>query len=514
MCDPQLPRLDRRALIAAGAGAAAAVVVPPALTTSAAAGAEPASYHFSGRFNGVQAPWHYLPFDVPAGVQAIDVSYDFQPLDTGLGFTANVVDIGIFDQDGTALGSAAGFRGWSGGARRSFRVATDSATPGYLAGPIDPGVWRVALGPFAVVPPGVDWTVEVTLTYGAAVPAPEPTPPPRAIEGTGEGWYRGDLHLHTVHSDGRHTQASLVALAREAGLDFIGSSEHNTSSAPLTWGAHVSEAEPPLVLCGEEVTTRNGHWIAAGVPAGTWVDWRYTDRATLARFTQQVQGLGGLAVACHPWAPTPGSTWGFGLDLKGMDAVELWNGPWTVDDQVAVAQWHTWLTTGRFVPAIGSSDSHHTGQVVGRPHSVVKAATLSVPAIVDGLRSGRSWLAESSVVGLTFEASADGRTATCGERLGARGGQVVPVRLEVTGAPRCVVQVLGPLAPIGGALTDAAGNAVVSVRVPTALAPWVRAEVRRLDTPFEINPLEGVPALQMVALTNPIRLTGSWAARG
>ena len=40
---------------------------------------------------------------------------------------------------GKGLGNAAGFRGWSGGARRHFRLSHHWATPGYLAGPITPG---------------------------------------------------------------------------------------------------------------------------------------------------------------------------------------------------------------------------------------------------------------------------------------------------------------------------------------------------------------------------------------
>lgn len=494
--------LDRRSLMMAGAGittAAALVAVP------SASAADVETISFSGRFTGIAMPdWHYLPVRVPEGVNAIEVSYDYSPLETGLGFSANVVDIGIFDPEG--------FRGWSGGARRSFRVATDGATEGYLAGPIDAGEWRVALGPFAVIPPGVEYAVRVTLHVGPAGVTPAATPPPRAVSDTGPGWYRGDLHLHTVHSDGRHTQASLVELARAAGLDFIGSAEHNTSSAPLTWGEHVTADRPPLVICGEEVTTRNGHWLAMGVPAGTWVDWRYRDRAGLARQADLVRGLGGLAVACHPWAPTPGSLWGFGYDFRQVDAIEIWNGPWTIDDQVGVKIWHAALVARRFVPVVGSSDSHHSGQTVGEAQTVVRAETLSVPAVTAGLRAGRSWIAESSKVGLRFEATARGRTASCGESLGARPGDLVDVHLEVTGAPGCAAVVVGPVLPVAFGLTDDEGQAVVTAKVPALLAPFVRAEVRRLDGQPVVNPLEGVLGLAMVAMTNPIRLSGSWAS--
>ncbi len=495
--------LTRRSLLAGSTGV---------VTTAAVARFEPAaagqsrSETFTGTFTGVGTPdWHYLPVEVPRGVREIEVSYAYEKTDTGLGFSANVIDIGIFDPSGHDLGDASGFRGWSGGARDRFRISRRRATPGYLAGPITPGTWHVVLGPFAVVPPGVDYEVTVTLHFGRQPKRFRPKPAPRRVKGSGPGWYRGDCHLHTVHSDGRHTQRSLLALAREAGLDFIGSTEHNTSSAQLTWGRHVPDDF--LVIPGEEVTTRAGHWLALGLPAGTWIDWRFRPQDDeLAMFTERVRGVGGLAVTAHPFSPGPGSTWGFDPTYADMDLVEIWNGPWTLDDQTAVAAWHAMLVAGRYVPVMGNSDSHHEGQTVGLPQTVVRAASLSTNAVVRGLRGGHAWIAESSAVDLELEATLGGRTATCGEALGAGPTDLVDVRLAVSGAPGCIAQVIGPVAPLAGALTDAAGAAEVTVQVPAGPAPFVRAEVRRMDGEPVLNPLAGVPGLAMVALTNPVFL--------
>ncbi|GEP33925.1 phosphoesterase [Nocardioides szechwanensis] len=507
MCDHHAdhhPGPDRRSLLLAGAGVA---------TYAAAQGVAPAAagttrtLRFGGRFTGANTPdWHYLPVRVPRGVRAIEIAYDYESTNTGAGFSLNVIDIGIFDPSGHGLGDAHGFRGWSGGARKKFRISPSGATPGYLAGPITPGVWQVILGPVAIVPPGVEWSVTVTLHFGRPGRRFRPQPPPRAVRGTGPGWYRGDLHLHTVHSDGKRTQAGLVRDARAAGLDFIGSSEHNTSSAGLTWGRHVKPGDPLLVLCGEEVTTRTGHWLAMGVPAGAWVDWRYrAEDGQLARFTKRVRGLGGMAIACHPWVPIPATKWDFGYDYAAMDAVEIWNGPWTLDDQVGVEHWHTMLVEGRFVPVIGNSDAHNESQTVGQAQTVVRASTLSTAAVVHALKLGRSWLAESSDVDLTFEASLGGTTVSCGDRLTAAPTDLVDVRLEVSGAPNCVAQVHGPLGPLAGAVTTD-GGATVTVQVPAGVTPFVRAEVRRLDGAPVVNPLDGVPGLAMVAMTNPVFL--------
>lgn len=500
--DPR--RATRRTLLLSGAAVTSYAAV--AGFEEAAAGTT-SSRTFTGRFTGLpgEADWHYLPFRVPRGVREIAVSYSYDKLETPVGFSANVVDIGLFDPSGTGLGNGRGFRGWSGGARSSFRVSRGSATPGYLAGPITAGTWRIALGPFAVVPPGVDYQVTVTLRHGPPGRAFADRPARRSVPGTGPGWYRADLHLHTDHSDGRRSQADLVGEARAAGLDLLGSTEHNTHSAGLTWGRHAPR--DLLVVQGEEVTTRAGHWLALGLPPGEWIDWRYRPADDqLPRFTRRVRELGGLAVAAHPYAPTPGATWGFGNDWAHMDAVELWNGPWTLDDQTAVATWHALLVAGRFVPAVGSSDSHHPGQPVGTAQTVVRLPTLSTRAVVAALRGGHAWLAESSAVDLDLAARLGDRTAGCGDALGGAPTDVVDVRLGVSGAPGCLAQLLGPLGPLAGARTDEAGRAEVVARVPVALAAFVRAEVRRLDAAPVLNPLEGVPALPMVAMSNPVFL--------
>ena len=58
----------------------------------------------------------YLPFDVPAGTQRIDVTTSHDQFSL-LGIGRNVLDLGIFGPAGHDLGNAEGFRGWSGGAR-------------------------------------------------------------------------------------------------------------------------------------------------------------------------------------------------------------------------------------------------------------------------------------------------------------------------------------------------------------------------------------------------------------
>jgi predicted metal-dependent phosphoesterase TrpH len=490
--------VDRRALLLAGAGVVTAA--PLAVFAPAEAG-RTRTKTFTGEFTSPDTPdWHYLPFRVPEGVEKISVTYRYKPTETGLGLTFNVVDIGIFDPSGRGLGNAEGFRGWSGGARRSFHLSRTHATPGYLPGPITPGVWRIALGPYLITPPGTPYKVEVTLHFGRRGEAFTVAPAPTEVPGRGPGWYRADLHTHTYHSDGSRTRRELAASAREAGLDVVGSTEHNTSSATLSWGRHAPD--DLLVVAGEEVTTRGGHWLALGIPAGTWIDWRYRAAdGVLSHVVREIHAVGGLAVAAHPSAPCIGCGWKFGF--ADLDAVEVWNGPWTLDDEAVVATWDNLLVagarTGRWIPAVGNSDAHSEPQVVGLPHNVAFADGLDRRSILAAVRAGRTWIAESAAVDLQFTAVAGNRQAGIGERLNVRDDAPVTVTLTVTGAPGSVVRLVTDQGMRSAATLPADGPGTVFWTTTPQNSRYVRAEVRRRQpTPTTAD--------TMVALTNPIFL--------
>ncbi|MFJ6086296.1 CehA/McbA family metallohydrolase [Streptomyces sp. NPDC092369] len=461
---------------------------------------------FSGTLPPGAPDYVYVPVEVPDGVRELWVSYTYDRPSVPPGTPGNALDIGLFDERGTEVGGE-GFRGWSGGARSEFFVRADAATPGYLPGPLRPGVWHVALGPYTVAPQGVSYEVVVTLTYGEPGDAvPEPAYPPGRVGGRGPGWYRGDCHLHSWYSDGRRTPAEIAARARAAGLDFITSTDHNTPSSHAHWAAEAGE--DLLILLGEEVTTRNGHVLALGIEPGTFVDWRYRarDARRWERFARRIREAGGLVVPAHPHAPCVGCAWKFGFGEA--DAVEVWNGPWTPDDEVALAEWDAGLVAsvrdgaeGRpWLPAMGDSDAHRDPDVVGLPQTVVHAEELSREAILAGLRAGRSYVAESRSVTVDFGAFTHDRGAGIGERLETDPDTPVTVRLTAEGAPRRTVRFVTDQGVLftGGPL-PVSGSGTVEWRTTAAHAAYVRAELRHETA---VGPLPGV----MAAFTNPVFL--------
>ncbi len=462
---------------------------------------------FSGRFGFGIYRWAYLPFEVPAGVRQIRVATSHEDFAVGA-MARNVLDLGVFGPAGYELGNAAGFRGWSGGARDGFVISGAYATPGYLAGPIDPGVWAVALGPVVLSPWGMAWQVRVTLARGEpsvrfdpedeqpAVQGPSVIPLPVASTG-GARWYRGDLHLHTVYSDGERHPGELVSDARAGGLDFIVSTEHNTNAANRMWP--MCRTGSLLVIPGEEVTTRHGHWLAVGLSARAWVDWRYGPRdRVFPRFAAEVREAGGLVVAAHPAVPLPGSAWEFGF--ADVEALEVWNGRWNVDDELSLRIWQRLLRRGRRVVAVGGSDSHGKHQRVGSPQTAVHANELSVPAIVDGLRRGRSYIVRSRDVACELTAScpsgAAAQMAGPGQTLRVPPATAVTITAVISGAPGANAVLITAEGRVGRA-TVTSGRARLQWKLDASSARFARLEVREAQ-----RGRFGA----MVALTNPVWL--------
>ncbi|GAA3822233.1 CehA/McbA family metallohydrolase [Streptomyces chiangmaiensis] len=496
--------IGRRALFVTGAAAAltlGTVSFPNGSAAEAADNQETKTVR--GTLPTGSPDFVYLPVDVPEGVREIKVSYTYDKPSVPAGTQGNALDIGIFDERGTELGDK-GFRGWSGGARTEFFIRADDATPGYIPGRIRAGTWHIALGPYTVAPQGLTYEVTITLTYGTQGETPAPVYPPNRAKGRGRAWYRGDCHMHSWYSDGRRTPAEIAALARSAGLDFINTSEHNTHSSHAHWADQAGD--DLLIMLGEEVTTRNGHVLAVGTDPGTFIDWRYrAGDNRWARFAREIRRTGGLVVPAHPHATCIGCGWKFGFGEA--DVLEVWNGPYTPDDEVTLAEWDNTLVAavreehGRWLPAMGNSDAHRDPDAIGTPQTVVLADDLTREAIQEGIRAGRSYVAESKNVSLTFTAAGGrGEHAGIGERLRVDRDTPVTVRLEAQGAPRCTVRfvtdqgVLFTSDPL-----PVTGSGTVEWRTTAQYAAYVRAELRHEAA---VGPLPGV----LAAFTNPIFL--------
>ncbi len=274
-----------------------------------------------------QDDWFEVPFDVPPDTELLQVRCFVD----GYTFAGEIVDLGIRDNERV--------RGYSGGARDSFVLGRAHATPGYLAGEIRPGSWALIIASNRL--PELPVTVRLDVECITAAPR----------------WLAGDLHSHTVHSDGAFELAEALRLACDAGLDFLALTDHNTSSQNRAGGSN----SRLTLIPGLELTTYRGHANLLGV-ADPLPDFRVRDEAELRARLAQARSAGARIVLNHPH--DPGCGWQYAWDVA-YDWVEVWNGPWRASNQLALDWWQARLAEGRRLVAVCGSDVH-------RPHDYIK----------------------------------------------------------------------------------------------------------------------------------------------
>jgi hypothetical protein len=475
--------------------------------------------------------WHLVPFDVPAGTTRITVDFDYTTRDKH-----TTIDLGLLGPDG--FRGQDGFRGWSGGNKRSFTVSATDATPSYLPGAIRPGTWNLLLGV-----PNIRGDIRAEYTANVRFEAAQTGPALRA----GPGWYRGDLHMHTAHSDGSCLSQRQQRIpcpvfltaktASERGLDFIAITDHNTTSQADA----IRELQPYfdtiLLIPGREITTFHGHANLFGSLAA--LDFR-VGSAEVPDFNAllgEIEQTDGIISINHPVRPSGEQCMGCGWTPPGpvnygqMQAVEVVNGLDADTPLSGVGFWEHLLDQGYHLTAIGGSDNHNALQpavqvaelrqphdadspspetlaklqrgsgAIGTPTTVIYADALSEAAIVAGIRRGRVFI---DVAG-THDRSLD-LTATVGKQVAHMGDTLVAsrgidVRFEgtvsdVTGGE---IQVI-----LDGRRVRLLKESHISSASSSFKFPW-RADGKRHWLRVDVRD----DASHLALLGNPIYLSGS-----
>lgn len=373
------------------------------------------------------------PFEVPPGTHRLEIEV------TGTGRDQRtVLDVG--------LRGPSGFRGWSGGRAEVVQVSPLTATPGYVPGPIEPGRWAVVLG-VPNIRPGRDdgYTIRVTLHDTER-------PGPTLVVRPGPGWFAGDLHAHSAHSDGRVRVGSprvtgapphrVFDAAMAAGLDFITLSDHNTVAHWLDVDRLQPYYDALLLLHGREVTTYRGHANTAG-EAG-FHDFRLpSPTASPHLVLRPIAESGAFVSINHPGRPDDETCMGCGWNVSDPDVlasvhgVEVVNGGTRSGPEWGWPIWAAWLNRGFHLTAVGGSDEHTPDETedyrIGQPTTVVWARELSETAIVEGLKSGRAYVRTHGPDGPTLDFSAEhaGVRYSMGDTVHVSASTTLRLRAEV-----------------------------------------------------------------------------------
>lgn len=137
--------------------------------------------------------------------------------------------------------------------------------------------------------------------------------------------YSGHLHVHSSFSDGHGTFQEIAEAAAEAGLDFVGITDHRTLGA-LEQGLEGYYGNV-LMLVGTELNTFKNHYIAFGVREMDVFSCDDDPQVVI----DAVNARGGFGYLAHPLEKGnpylmdgrcfPWDRW----DVKGYTGMEIWN---------------------------------------------------------------------------------------------------------------------------------------------------------------------------------------------
>ncbi len=183
----------------------------------------------------------------------------------------NIIDLGLVAPDGTQVGA-------SGSDKTEIWVSETQATPGYQPARLTAGEWQILVGAYKVAPGGVNVVYELEFV-------------PKQLR-----LLKGDLHTHTLASDGVLTAEELGWRALRHGLDFLAITDHNQMVS--------RDALPHIpgltVIPGMEWTHYQGHANFLGVDRpyeGTF--FTNTQEEARARF-DSARERGALITLNHP----------------------------------------------------------------------------------------------------------------------------------------------------------------------------------------------------------------------
>lgn len=331
-----------------------------------------------------------LPFDMPPDTETFSLTYRYQRYQAGetgmeeVGFIPrqeiNIIDLGLVAPDGTQVGA-------SGSDKTEIQISETGATPGYRPSPLVPGRWQILIGAYKVAQVGVMVAYKLTCT-------------PKRLR-----LLKGDLHTHTLASDGVLSVEELGQHAIRHGLDFLAITDHNQMVS-----AHsLPHLEGLTLIPGIEWTHYQGHASFLGVDRPYDEPFYANTLEEVAARFHSARARGALITINHPFEEV--CPFLFDLSSLPFDCLEVWNGPMREANLRALGLWQGMLTAGSKVPICGGSDYHRDQLFIfpGGPTTCVYTMSASPADILAALKQGHAYL--------TFAPYGPGLEITAGEAM-------------------------------------------------------------------------------------------------
>jgi len=217
-------------------------------------------------------------------------------------------------------------------------------------------------------------------------------------------WYKGNLHTHTVNSDGDSTPHEVATWYREHGYQFLVLTDHNHLTDPAGLNSIHAAREKFLLIPGEEVTDaylkKPVHINAINPQQEVQAKHGDTIAATIQSNVDAIRAVKGLPSLNHPnfhWAVTAEDM----LKVQNLALFEVYNGHPTVNNvggggsQSMDELWDVLLTGGRRIHGIAVDDAH-VFKRIGMEHSnpgrgwiQVRAESLTTASIMSAIEKGQ-----------------------------------------------------------------------------------------------------------------------------
>ena len=126
-------------------------------------------------------------------------------------------------------------------------------------------------------------------------------------------------HIHSRHSDGKHSVRKILSEAVRKKIDIISITDHDTLNGSFEAIKIVNEEHLHIkVILGIEVSTKNGHLLVYGIRKEIDMGMKMSETIEIAR------ELGGFTVLAHPFEFYRHGIIGLKY-FEYVDAIEVFN---------------------------------------------------------------------------------------------------------------------------------------------------------------------------------------------
>lgn len=273
-------------------------------------------------------------FEVPSSASEIHIKFEYTPMKIEKKLN-NQITLSFYDSTGNFMGRY--------DKSNDFTIGINASPAAFKMLPT-PGIWKVEIESQSLIS-RVDYNIEVN------------------FEGDERyKWYKGELHTHSIHSDGKFSVKELCDYIRSHNFDFFFLTDHNN----VTGEQELHSESNPFGFIGEELTTFKGHMLVLGNKQ--FVDWKDENgfEKPIPFIKKEVDYLHSLIGVAHPFNLSEPICGGCGwkyiespFDANLFDFVEVWNGAQSnLLNLEAIYSWIYALRSGKHITATSGFDLH------------------------------------------------------------------------------------------------------------------------------------------------------------